>query len=401
MNTAASIFSTAVDTFNKGISILLQGMKAGFDDIYNTYNKTFQNISTRTGMSSSAYQNAVRGLAGQGTSTLGNYQGINGDSLDLYNNIATSDIQEMWNTLANTGMGEADIIAGGIETVITQNIVPYLDLTSKEMQRFNQNTEGTLFKQLRGITQLNQDMFDSNVVTTEYLQEQLEYLAPMSEVAEIDLLSSTEGGLAQLEGMRKAGMSDSMIAAAQRNTRAVQEDPFGALTSGNLLRQLTVMDGMKKNINFYTDYDGVTTSTLDMSGFMGNTFGSKDSLLNSAAFNALGMSDFQRVGYEINNTDYDNKLANVRNTIASKDEMTDAMKKAAELAEKLFANDQNQTAEQTQLIWQENLTSDLATWRMEMGQWFDVLTVAVKGIATLLVAKLGGNVISSLIKGGR
>lgn len=388
LNTSAKLISVAADTFNEAVNQFSRLFTQGLNNISGKANTQFQNISVRTGMSYDTYKNGVAAMGRPG-GTLSNWNGYN-----LQDNIRTSDVQDMMNTLANQGVGQEQLFASAIDTVLTKNIVPYLDLTTAEMQQFNQNVNGELMKQVRGISKLNQEIYDSNVVATQYLQDQLNYLAPMSSVAEIDLMKGSAEGMDMLQKLQSKGMSLEGIAKLQKNTRAIQDDWVSALNSNDRSLQLAAIGVATNGINPYTDYSGVLNQTIKgASTISGMSPG--DGVLASIFNNAMGgdrytyeLSQLMKQG-KLTSDDINNLYSNAKNHVSNLSNYSNA-------ATQLFASGANQTAQQKQEITLENLSSDLAMWKTDMGVWFDVLTTAVKGIATILITWAAGKVASGI-----
>ena len=383
ISVGASLLNTGIQTFNKAVQVFSNAVQEGFKKQTGSYETNFTNIAVRTGMSKTTYRNNQMALGGFGTNIL-HEQG-------LMNNIRTSDVQDMWNKLAEKGLSQEDILASSLESVITKTIVPYLDTTSTEMQLLNTRVgDNGLLKTVRGISKLNQEMFDSNVVTTKYLEEELALLEPMSSAAEIDMIKNSAGGVAMLEKLQASGASLYDIAYMQKNSRQLM-DLNTALQSNDMTVQLGAVDAITKGINTKTDAVGRNQSAINgisqiaslapLDNFQSDVYSGSTGADPTSIYNLAHLMEQGKITPELISSltglgrSYGNKLPQ-----ASK-EVTDAL-----------ANDEFHTTKQLTDILAENLTNEVAAFAEMLGPWFEVLTTAVSGIATLLGAKLLGKI---------
>lgn len=380
------VLQTFVDTFNKAVQIFSDSVKKGFQNQTGSYESNFTNIAVRTGMSKSSYRNSQMALGGVGTNLL-HEQG-------LMNNIRTSDVQNMWNTLSERGFSQEDVLANSIETVITNTLVPYLDTTTTEMQLFNQNVGNDgLLKQVRGISKIAQEEYDNNIIATQYLQDQLNYLAPMSSVAEIDLMESTATGQFMLQSMLDKGMSLDSIAELQRNTRIIQDDVYGALNSNNLSVKMGAMNAVTGDVNTYTDYGGTLKSMIDSTTNLASLYPS-NSFQSSILSSSWGMNG--RSMYEISQLIKQGKLTDLDADFKKAQQNASKLGVKGQEVTNSLANDEFHTTRQLTDILAENLTNEVSAFAEMLGPWFDVLTTALKGIAAILGVKLAGKALGGI-----
>lgn len=390
ISTKALALQAVVDTFNKAVQVFSDSVKKGFQNQTGSYENNFTNIAVRTGMSQSTYRNNQMKLGGFGASTLGD--------MGLSNNIRTSDVQNMWNTLSERGFSQEDVLVSSLETVITSTLVPYLDVTTTEMQLFNQNVGNDgLLKQVRGISKIAQEEYDNNIVATQYLQDQLNYLAPMSSVAEIDLMKSTATGQFMLQSMLDEGMSLDSIAELQRNTRIIQDDVYGALNSSNLSVQLGAMNAVKNNVNTYTDYGGTLNSLVGSTTDLAKLYPS-DSFQSSIISSSWGMNG--RSMYEISQLIKQGKLSNLDADFRKAQQNASNLGIKGQEVTNSLANDEFHTTRQLTDILAENLTNEVSAFAEMLGPWFDVITTALKGIAIVIagqaIGKVGGKLLGKI-----
>lgn len=304
-----------------------------------------------------------------------------------------SDVQDMMNKLATQGMGEGELLTNAIETALTENIVPYLtNLEDSSMQQLNAVTNGEMMRQVRGIARVNNDLYDDNTVATKYLQQQLEYLAPMASVAGLQLIQNDEQMMTYYQGLRKQGMSDYLIGQNINSVNRMRYDQYGTLRNGSPLERVSLIDSYVNGINPLLDGVGFANQYEQTAQMFGNMTPSDGGLLTSAARSAWGFSD-DRVGYYYSNTNLD---LNTAYSNAKKSNYGSAGDAAAEL----FASGANQTAQQKQEATLENLSTEIALWKVDTGVWFDVLTTAVQGIAKILIGWAIGKGVGSIFGAG-
>ena len=380
VSVGAGLISAGVQTFNKAVQVFSNAVHEGFKKQTGSYENNFTNIATMSGMSKETYRNNQMALGGFGKNIL-HEQG-------LMNNIRTSDVQDMWNSLANKGLSQEDILASSLESVITKTIVPYLDVTTDEMQQFNMSVgDNGLLKQIRGISKISQEEFGSTMITQKYMQEALEYMSPMADAANLDLLKNTVGGVEMLQYLQSeegGNLSTSAIAKLYKRTTNLQEDLMGSLSSGDLTTQLSAVGILANGINQYEDMAGVQNQSFIAQDFIKKITPS-DANLAAMFSSATGTNG--TLNWEIlkKNPDllgaYSKGMGAAGGLDAASQEVTNSL-----------ANDEFHTTKQLTEILAENLTNEVSAFAEMLGPWFDVLTTAVSGIATVLGAKLLGKV---------
>ena len=388
ISSAAQLLNVGVQTFNDAVKVFSNAVSQGFKNQTQSYESNFTNIAVRTGMTKDTYRGNQTSLGGFGTNIL--------HERGLMNNIRTSEVQDMWNSLANTGMSQSDILASSLESVITKTIVPYLDVTTEEMQQFNMAVgDNGLLKQVRGINKVSQDEFGSSMVTQKYMQEALEYMSPMADAANIDLLKNTVGGVEYLQYLQSeegGNMSISSIAKMQGQKNSIQSDLMGALSSNDLSTSLSAMGVILNGVDYQTDDAGLYNQIGNAWGTLGSMM-PENQILGGIYANAIGVDNRMAAEIGMKNIDF-----------------AGAYKKGMEAANKLpqagqevtnsLAGDEFHTTRQLTNILAENLTNEVSAFAEMLGPWFDVLTTAVKGIAGILGVKLIGKIGGKLLGNG-
>lgn len=383
---ASNMIQTAANTFKQAASTLWNLFAGGASKQLNVYESTFTNIAARTGTSRSGYYSSWMGLNNE----LG--------SRGLSNNVASSDVMQMWDTLASQGMninldteqGRADAYARAIEAVVTKTIVPYLDSSDVYFQQLA-DMQPQLINQVRGIGITTNEISGSSVIVNRYLNDMIQQLSPVSRLASQDLGIQYAKSLGIYESLRNQNMSDYTIGQLYGLTESVVTDPYAALTSGDPLKSKTVLDVMQ-NGDLRNSGD-VTEGVVLNSDFFASMFpeGRNSSLWIGAGVHNSGMSISSAAMTEIANGNFDMiKAITDGNEIADKTEQN-----GQEQAQKL-ADDQMQTNSKLQELTMENISNEFATLQGFMGHWYDVIVTAIKGVAGAIAASVVGKGIGAL-----
>ena len=196
----SDLINVAANTFSSAVSIWSQIFRLGLNNQTNVYEKTFENISVRNGTTRSMYYGAQSRLNNQ-LSDLG-----------VRDNIASSEVQQMWNTWATNGvkvdLSNAEQTAKSIETVITQHIVPFLDTSSRSFTILNSRLDDKFIKNIRGINEYNMQVAQNSYITGDLLQEIIDQVQPMSDEALENLAQGSSELTALMNSMIAEGWSE-------------------------------------------------------------------------------------------------------------------------------------------------------------------------------------------------
>lgn len=365
---------------------LLNLARTGISNQSNAYENSFTNISVRNRTTRSQYYGAQARV----NNTL--------SSIGLRNNISTSQVQDMWNTLASEGiqidLADQQTTTKAIETVLTNQIVPYLDMSSSYMQKLADDNP-YIMKQVRGIGTSIQNVEGSNVVANEYLQDMMNSLTPMAELANQEIGVQYADALGQLENLRNQGFSDSQIGELYSTLKTMVEDPYKALTSGDTMTAIAASRMLASGGNLGDAGEWLRTY---MYGFedLANAFpeGNWASLYGGIAANTLGgpsASTWTTMNAK-NISAYQSSQAGRRSS--------SGVNYAANLATSDFSGDRNQTNKTLQNITIENLMNELSVINEWMGNWSGVVVKAIEGIGNIIKTVIGVKLAGSLLGGG-
>lgn len=364
---------------------LLNLARTGISNQSNAYENSFTNISVRNRTTRSQYYGAQARV----NNTL--------SSMGLRNNISTSQVQDMWNTLASEGiqidLADQQTTTKAIETVLTNQIVPYLDMSSSYMQKLADDNP-YIMKQVRGIGTSIQNVEGSNVVANEYLQDMMNSLTPMAELANQEIGVQYADALGQLENLRNQGFSDSQIGELYSTLKTMVEDPYKALTSGDTMTSITAARMLASGGNLGDAGEWLRTYMYGFEG-LANAFpeGNWASLYGGIASNTLGgpsASTWTTMNAK-NISAYQSSQAGRRSS--------SGVNYAADLATSDFSSDRNQTNKTLQNITIENLMNELSVINEWMGNWTNVIVNAITGIGGIIKTVVGGKIASSLLGG--
>ena len=372
-NFAADIIQVAANTFSKAVSTFSGLFFRGLNKQANVYEDTFTNISVRTGTTRSQYfQNQI------GTAS-------NLYSSGLAGNIATSEVQEMWNRLAETGMGQEKIFANALETVLTQKIVPYLDASDKYFQQlYNENPN--LMKQIRGIGRATNELEGSSEVVTEHLQDLIKDVSPLATLANQELGVQLAKSTGMYQNLRKQGMTDYEIRQYMGSTYQVYTDPLAALKSGNIDQALAVVNMLGDHADM-DDYGVNTEYLLRNSNWVSNLIPELSNGQSKLLSGILPSSVDNITRHRANMKNYDIEAA-----AAAGKAIADNIDLFGEKATDDYINDVNNTLKQIQSNELENLSTWLAAIYEQIGYWGDIVSVLLKGIAGVVGAKVIGGI---------
>ena len=354
------------------------------------YRDTYTNVSVRTGINRQTYYD--------------NQWNLNNrlSSLGLRDNVRSSEVQTMWNSLANTGMNESQMFATAIDNVVTNKIVPYLDTTSQEFNLLNTRLNNDFVKDIRGINKANLEIAGNNYVTESLLNTIIDKVQPMSDEALQNLaLGSTEITSFVNTLMSKGYDRDTAVSYATKYFQA-QEYGDQMLSSGSTADKLFIADIMTNpNLNLY-DLDDATNimalygnRALEFAGNLGGYSSSTNGVVTNMVAHSLGYTygDFSNA-YKL----LDEGLTFT--DIANNTSLTPAQISAySNQATNTFASGQNQTIEELQSVTLENFMNELAVMYETLGLTGPIIVSAIEGLGNILITWLGANLIGKFFGG--
>lgn len=356
----------------------------------NVYRDTYTNVSVRTGINRQTYYD--------------NQWNLNNrlSSLGLRDNVRSSEVQTMWNSLANTGMNESQMFATAIDNVVTNKIVPYLDTTSQEFNLLNTRLNNDFVKDIRGINKANLEIAGNNYVTESLLNTIIDKVQPMSDEALQNLaLGSTEITSFVNTLMSKGYDRDTAVSYATKYFQA-QEYGDQMLSSGSTADKLFMADIMTNPyLNLY-DLDDATNimalygnRALEFAGNLGGYSSSTNGVVTNMVAHSLGYTygDFSNA-YKL----LDEGLTFT--DIANNTSLTPAQISAySNQATNTFASGQNQTVEELQSVTLENFMNELAVIYEKLGLTGPIIVGAIEGLGNILITWLGANLVSKFFGG--
>lgn len=386
---AGDVMQIAADTLHNSINTIVSVFTSGLEAQRNMYNSTFQNVSVRTGTTRSTYYANQRALP----STL--------QSQGLYNNVKVSEVMDMWNKLADIGMNQEQMFTNALDSVITAKIVPYLDVTSRDVNILNTRLDGQFIKQIRGINQASLDLAGNNYMTQELLQKIIDQVQPMSDES---LQNLTKGSAEMTALINYLTPKIGSTAATEYATQLYKQRAYGSeiMRSGSAAEKYAYVNVLNSGLNTSNPEDWNNIAALNASSNMflaslGPDYSTTLSSLYASYFrDAIGMS-YEGHSGALN-------LLNGGETYQSlinHSDMTDAeWEEYYQKALTDLANDQNQTELTMQETLLENMSTDLAIWAQQSGIFYDVVKGALTSIigllGSILVNDVGGNIVNAI-----
>ena len=388
----SKVFDAILDIVKGAMGTFVNVAKQGMNRQIEIYNSTFQSLATQSGTTKSDYKSRQVQINNQ-LSDMG-----------LRNNIATSEVQQMWKTLSDMGMSDADIQRYGLENVITKNIVPYLDLTSQSVNLLNTRLNGSFVKDIRGISKSNLEIAGGNYVTQDILNMMVSQLEPMTDLAIKELASASTEVTTMVNSLIADGYSPEQAKAYAQKAFEAQNYSGNMLRNGSIYDKLLLTNAIQQGVNWtdpsqINDFMGVAMKTqADSASRTRGTGTALDALSTSIQAETYGltMADMY-AGYKTNEkggSKYVDELVETTNNAGNNTTNT-----AAE-ALKQFSEDEYQTREQLQEKTMENLTSEFAAIYETVGYWGDTINKTIQMVGAAASAYMGGKFLD-LLTGGK
>lgn len=389
LNTASTIFSAAVD---KWYGIAEEGVRSQS----NAYENTFTNISVRSGITKGQYASTQW--------KLNNELGSRG----LRNNIASSEVQNMWNSMATNGIAinmsteqeRAEITARAIDNVLTKSIVPYLDTSTTIWDQLI-TAQPDIQKNIRGINRLNNDIVGANYVTKDLLQKILDDLQPISDSALTDIAMSSAGATTFINSM----MKDGNLSQAEAEALWVQkykQQQYGSqiLTSGSLAEKMALTNAMAQGINVFSSEDtpealaNIARTQVEIAKY-GPGYGNTLSGIVQSSINDIANINPSFAMWAQTNED---PYGAIDTALDKANKAEEEYKKYGEIVTEDYKNDKNQTEKMLQNITVENFMNELSVVNNWLGNWAGVLKTSIEALGALVMTNIVAGNIGKLSK---
>jgi hypothetical protein len=401
--TGAATIQAAGDAFKSVINSIIQVWvnvaKTGISNQADAYQTTFEGISVRTGTTRGSYYSSQN--------QANNYL----SSAGLNDNIAMSDVQKMWSSMATNGINvnlnddekRAELIGTSIDNVLTQSIVPYLDTTTAQWDQLL-NAQPELQKNIRGINRLNNEIVGNNYATADILQTILDDLQPISDSALNDLAMSATGASAFINSLMAENSDMTYDTAKSIWEEYYKEQNYGSeiMRSGTTAEKMALSNALTSGINIYDSSDtgkalGNIAGTYATAANWGTGYGSTTSgIVQSALNSSLGIDS----SFAMWATTHSNYGELIETAVKNSEEAMNSMEEYADIVTDEYTSGTNQTNQTLQNITVENFMTKLAIVDEWLGNWTNVIVTAIKGIKTILVTYIGGKLLTGLFGSG-
>lgn len=381
--TGANLIQVAADTFSKAVQTFGGLFTKGLSKQAQIYEDTFTNISVRTGTTRSQYfQNQI------GTASTLYSKGLAG-------NIATSEVQQMWDKLASNGMDQEAMFTRALDNVLTNKIVPYLDTSSQSLNILNERVDGKFIRDIRGINRINNEIAGNNYTTQEMLQTLIDEMQPMSDAAVEELAQGSAEVTSMINSMIESGWSAD--AAKSYATQLFKAQKYGdqIMRSGSVTEKKTLVDAIGNGVNIYdpTQFNDYMALAAGNTSFFANMGPGYKSTLGGVIQNAIGSAVGEDYARQMGALNGKKSAAQIK---LETDTTKEKVQQEAQKATADYTNNINNTLKQIQENELENLSTWLAAIYEQVGYWGDIIAVAIKGLAGIFGTKLLGG----LLKGG-
>ena len=391
LSLGSKTLNLASNTLKDAANTILGVFKQGLTNQTNAYENTFTNISVRTGLTRDQYYDNQWDLNNQLS------------SLGLNDNIRSSEVQQMWNSLADTGMSQSDILERALDNVITNKIVPYLDTTSQDVNLLNNRLDGNFIKDIRGINKANLDMAGNNYITQDLLNTIIAQVQPMSDEALQNLTQGSEEMTSYINSLMAKGIDrDTALSYATQYFKAQRygDQMLSSGTTSEKMFMTSILQHPELNLYDLNDANNIMGLAGDIDQFWATQLPGYNSSLNGVITNSAGNSvgtSYERMqaGYKMN----DNYTT--FSDIANQTDLTpEQAEQYANQATQEFTAGNNQTTKELQSVTLENFMNELSVTYEKLGLMGDVFISAIEGLGNLLITWLGTNLVGGIIGKG-
>ena len=388
LSIGSKVLNVASNTLKDAANTILGVFKQGLSNQTNTYENTFSNISVRTGLTRDQYYDNQWELNNQLS------------SLGLNDNIRSSEVQQMWNSLADTGMSQGDILEQALDNVVTKKIVPYLDTTSQDVNLLNSRLDGNFVKDIRGINKANLDIAGNNYVTQDLLNTIIAQVQPMSDEALQNLTQGSEEMTSYINSLMAKGIDkDTALSYATQYFKAQRygDQMLSNGTTSEKMFMTSVLQHPELNLYDLNDANNIMGLAGDIDQFWATQLPGYNSSLNGVITNSAGNSvgtSYERMqaGYKINNN------GTTFSNIANQTDLTpEQVKQYSNQATQEFTAGNNQTTKELQSITLENFMNELSVTYEKLGLVGDVFVNAIESLGNVILTWLGTKLIGGVI----
>ena len=380
---AASLLNSAGELLLTGITSITKLFTQGMSRQVKIYEDTFAGIASRTGMSRSGYFNAqlntMSDLSNRG----------------MLDNVGVSEVQEMWNKLSQTGMSETSILINGIENVITQKVVPYLDTSSLNFNLLNARLNNQFVKDIRGINLANQELANNNYLTQDLLQKIIDEVQPMSDKAIEDLALNSTESIAMLNKLMLptseggAGLSEGQAKEYLTNAFQLQKYRGQVIRNGSTYEKYLATEAQRLGINDTAGLINLGVGTSNMFGGMSPIYDTNplEASIFSEGIYGSNSYDLAMAGQKLQGVYSSNFFSDILNMTPEQ------LQNYNDEAAKKLSNGEYSTATSMQEYLTENISTPVATIAEQVGTFGRDILGTLK---TLVTAYLGGKIANGI-----
>lgn len=388
-NLGSGVFDLAVDSFKKCISNILKIFSSGIQEQNSIYEQTYHNISTLTGIDQNTYMRKQMSTDNQ----LGD--------MGLYDNVKVSEVQQMWDKLATSGVGQEEMFANAIDDVITNKIVPYLNTSTTQWQQLI-DMQPNLQKNIRGITEANQEIVGNNYITSDLVQQILDDLQPISDNAMNDIAMETAGATTFINSIMSS-MGVDETTAKSIWTEKVKQQKYGGqiMSSGTTAEKYALINTLESGYNVYDAEDTpeilgeIMTSQKELNDIGPGYTNTMNGIIQSRVNSATGVNE-NMSGY----LQGDDVYEKIQQAVEDGNLAMENLEEYAEDATNRLAEGETQTAEEKQTIALQNIMTNVAAIYERMGIFKTLVDDIVSGIGTLFQAYIGVKLVGGLLGSG-
>lgn len=202
--------------------------------------------------------------------------------LSLTNNTNSSEWFKLQASLLEKGFSANQSEVASLQSLVLNNIAPYLDTNNQYFLDLQQNGLFQLTKSMGGLVESVRDTAGSSRVTMGSLSTIIDKLAPVELYTKRELMDDT--ARAYLSALENSGMATADAINLVSDSIEAYYDPYKGMTSGNVLQRVALAQ-MGGNPESWVDLIGAQIGLADMF-----TSGTPDALTQGAVNSVLGAS---------------------------------------------------------------------------------------------------------------
>ena len=363
------------------MQIWLKRFKDGIDKIYNTYESTYTGVSVLMNQNQDQYMSWQT----QARDSL--------RTLSLDNNIAISSVMEQLDATTKMGISGQKAQNKALADTISKTIAPFVDTTTDAYTDLQFKLGDSFVTSMNGMSESIREQTGSARFISKNINSILEQLEPIAMSAKNEQFAQQFGEMA---AMFDAAVAEGSLTMSQANTMKDQitnivNDPHAAITGNDIIQRQVVASGIDT-----TDPAAVAAAILEQNAYWSEQASASGSRI---AAGAMGDALTGSSAYLTGLSDMGFNRESAYEAIRSGRSIDDVYGTGKDMLSS-FAGDQYTTSTAQKDIWAENSALEASQFKQRYPDAYELLSTLVSDVGKILVALVGGKLISKLLGGG-